>query len=492
AAAQVFNIERLVMPGPVIEAHASVEESCSSCHVSDASDDQDLLCGSCHHDVLGDRQSGIGFHGLHPDAVADECGSCHQVHEGRDAQAIEFSAASFNHFFTDLPLVGGHIDVECAECHAPGAAYRQASQQCGACHDSNDVHMGALGADCAGCHSAEGWHFVQFDHSMTMFPLRAAHAETACVDCHRNQSFVGTPLRCASCHRDDDVHDGGNGAQCADCHSDTSWAATNFEHWMIAGFALEGSHRTLACQSCHTVDLAAALPRTCVGCHQSRDVHRGSFGDDCAECHSPVQWAATGFDHSSATGFNLSGAHAQAQCGDCHSSDTGAQPAADCISCHAPDPHRGQLSSECADCHGDTAWQTDVRFDHGLAAFPLIGAHATEDCGACHATVAFHDAEEDCAGCHAEDDYHAGTLGEVCATCHSPVGWQAWMFDHGSVSQFPLSGAHATLGCASCHQQDLASMLAVGTTCASCHRNDDPHDGRFGADCGSCHTTEAF
>lgn len=492
AEAQVLNIERLIMPGPVIEAHASIEESCDSCHAANETDSQDALCGSCHVDVQEDRATGRGFHGLHPVAFDSECFSCHQEHEGRDAQAIQFEPATFNHLFTDFPLDGAHEQVACTDCHASGATFREAEEQCSDCHGNDDVHMGVLGTSCESCHVSSGWEAVAFDHSTTMFPLQAGHEQADCIDCHRNQTFVGTPLRCDSCHREDDVHEGRNGPDCATCHNDTSWIATNFDHWMVSGFALEGRHGSLSCQSCHTVDLAAALPQTCVGCHADQDVHDGILGENCASCHSQTTWVNTGFDHMSQTGFALTGVHADAACEDCHVETVAAALPTNCAGCHSQDPHQDQLGSDCAACHSDVAWNLDVLFDHGLTAFPLIGLHAQAQCADCHATPAFHDAEENCLDCHSDDDYHGGSLGDTCATCHSPVSWQAWMFDHSSVSQFPLTGAHEELGCASCHQEDLNSMVAAGTTCASCHRHDDAHDGRFGTDCGSCHTTDAF
>lgn len=492
AEAQAFNFERLVMPGPVIEAHASVEESCDSCHVDTQGDSQDLLCGSCHTNVEQDRGSARGFHGLHPQASTEQCFSCHQEHEGRDADIVQFDTAAFDHSFTNLPLVGEHAGVECVNCHVEDSAYRTASAQCSTCHSDDDVHMGVLGTTCSDCHSALGWPEVEFDHSTTMFPLRAAHEQAQCVDCHRNQTFVGTPLRCASCHRDDDVHEGRNGTECASCHNDASWMATDFNHWMVSGFALEGRHANASCQSCHTSDLTSALPQTCIGCHAERDVHEGLLGENCASCHAPNEWSATGFDHLSNTGFALTGAHADAGCVDCHSESVEFALPSDCAGCHQPDPHMNQLGTDCAGCHGDIAWTEQVLFDHGLAEFPLIGLHAQAQCADCHATPAFHDAGENCVDCHAEADYHDGSLGEACADCHSPVGWQAWRFDHNAVSDFPLTGAHSQLGCANCHQDELGSMLAAGTTCASCHRHEDAHDGRFGTDCGSCHTTDAF
>jgi hypothetical protein len=37
----------------------------------------------------------------------------------------------------------------------------------------------------------------------------------------------------------------------------------------------------------------------CVNCHATKDRHRGFFGEDCAQCHSPTGWAVAGFRHPS-------------------------------------------------------------------------------------------------------------------------------------------------------------------------------------------------
>jgi Cytochrome c7 and related cytochrome c len=228
----------------------------------------------------------------------------------------------------------------------------------------------------------------------------------------------------------------------------------------------------------------------------------GSLGESCSSCHNTVAWAAATFDHSGATGFALNGAHADLECSSCHSAGTVAGSVAsaamvplpvDCAGCHSDDdPHLGQLGSECATCHFESGWTGRVLFDHDLTLFPLVGVHAETGCAMCHSSTAFHDAGEQCVDCHASDDVHAGTFGIVCATCHNPTAWQAWMFDHDAATGFPLDGAHGSLSCATCHESTLQNLAGAATNCAQCHRNDDPHDGRFGGSCGDCHTTESF
>ena len=64
-----------------------------------------------------------------------------------------------------------------------------------------------------------------------------------------------------------------------------------FDHF-TTGFPLEGAHRRASCRACHGDDLAAALPRGCVGCH--RDPHVGRLGSRCDQCHdADLGWRAS-------------------------------------------------------------------------------------------------------------------------------------------------------------------------------------------------------
>jgi hypothetical protein len=266
----------------------------------------------------------------------------------------------------------------------------------------------------------------------------------------------------------------------------------SFDHAGVSRFPLLGAHGELGCTACHTNDLTTALPSSCEGCHANDDPHRGNFGGDCASCHTVTNWNAASFDHFTATAFELLGSHASLSCIQCHTDSAATALPTSCLGCHESDPHAGQLGETCADCHGQASWTGDVLFDHGLSSFPLIGAHAALECTACHSTLAFHDAAQACVDCHIDDDVHAANFGEDCAGCHNPVGWRNTNFDHAVVADFPLTGAHAALDCASCHRQPLEAMAVTASTCASCHRHDDAHNGAFGTGCGQCHSTEEF
>jgi hypothetical protein len=190
------------------------------------------------------------------------------------------------------------------------------------------------------------------------------------------------------------------------------------------------------------------------------------------------------------------GAHEMLACTECHTANIDTfTPPTTCFGCHEPDdPHTGQLGQGCESCHGESEWTLDVRFDHDVGAFPLIGQHRSATCEDCHETPAFLDAPTQCVDCHVEDDVHASGLGLDCGLCHNPVDWQRWTFDHAAQAEFGLEGAHARLGCDGCHRSAvrMAEEIVLPRTCGGCHRGDDIHRGEFGFDCARCHATTSF
>src|SRR6185295_12202857 len=61
--------EKLVMPGPLIGAHAELEKTCKSCHEPFAQQSQSGLCMACHKPIAADRQAKRNYHGRHPEAL---------------------------------------------------------------------------------------------------------------------------------------------------------------------------------------------------------------------------------------------------------------------------------------------------------------------------------------------------------------------------------------------------------------------------------------
>lgn len=168
-------------------------------------------------------------------------------------------------------------------------------------------------------------------------------------------------------------------------------------------------------------------------------------------------------------------------------------PPESCIGCHRDnDPHKRQLGDGCGQCHGETDWKTAVRFDHDLSDFPLLGKHAQAKCADCHKSPAFLDADATCVSCHRKEDVHKGRLGPDCSTCHTPVDWARWRFDHDAQTDFKLTGKHRGLDCGSCHKTEVKGKIEQSTRCVACHSADDKHRGSFGTTCERCHSTETF
>jgi hypothetical protein len=482
------------MPGPVIAAHAKLEEDCGQCHQPTDRTKQTPLCLACHKAVAHDVTSHTGFHGRISNIDKAQCNACHTEHKGRTADIVKFDSLLFDHTSTDFPLTGSHAALECSGCHAPKKAYRDAPHECVACHRNDDAHAGKLGTQCSDCHKTTDWPHARFDHDKTSFPLHDKHREVACVQCHVNGQYRETPKTCVSCHAVDDVHRGSRGTDCAECHHTTGWKSEHFDHLKQTGFGMLGKHARLECRDCHrSGNLHEKLPRTCQGCHQADDAHAGRLGTECNTCHTNETWTSPSFDHRRDAHFALVGKHAALDCHICHTASIKTQRlGTDCASCHkSDDPHRGALGKDCAQCHTAERWLPIQNFDHDLTSFPLIGLHVAVPCARCHDTPDFRKTPQGCNDCHASNDVHKGGLGSSCNSCHSPNGWKLWEFDHAAQTRFPLTGAHGKLTCGSCHVKP-ATEVKLPTDCSACHKQDDVHLGQFGAQCQRCHSTITF
>jgi hypothetical protein len=178
------------------------------------------------------------------------------------------------------------------------------------------------------------------------------------------------------------------------------------------------------------------------------------------------------------------------------------------VSCHQADydaNHAGTgFTTNCTSCHTTGGWP-GASFDHGATTgYPLVGAHATVDCGSCHNptdnSLIFPEPAngQDCVACH-QTDYdakHGGTnFPTMCASCHTESQWKGASFDH-SITGYALQGAHASAPCTSCHDPTTNALLfpqpANDQDCVACHQADYDanHTGtNFPLTCASCHTT---
>jgi len=500
-----LDIEKLFMPGDVISGHQQYEDDCKQCHVRLRETTQQQLCLDCHKNIASDVKALKGFHGKNEQATSADCIVCHTDHKGRNANIIWLDKDRFDHESTDYPLVGKHAQVECSSCHKPEKKYREALSSCISCHKDQDVHDNKLGEKCESCHNSKGWSSEKFDHDQTDCKLKLAHKKVACDLCHVANQYKDTPKKCASCHAIKDVHQNRFGDQCQDCHQEKKWTESKFDHDRDTHYRLKGKHQKVSCNSCHTVadqkkktkiklSKHKKTSRDCYSCHRLDDVHKGKNEKKCGQCHNEKSWLESSFDHDKKTKFALKGAHKKASCQACHQDDKkGKKTDMACYSCHKhEDVHQGQEGKQCNDCHNDeTWWMEDVRFDHELSDFPLIGQHLVVGCESCHLTSAFKDVKKDCNSCHRDDDVHKQALGEECQQCHNPNDWLIWLFNHDK-TDFKIEGAHQKAHCHSCHYKPRIKGKSKNSQCIDCHHLDDIHNGNFGPDCGSCHDQDDF
>jgi len=399
-------------------------------------------------------------------------------------------------------------EERCANCHDRTDRNRQ-TQLCLDCHKeiAGDVRQkrgfhghlpGIEGSQCHACHSEHLGREAdivklsreQFNHDLSDYPLRGAHAHVPCEGCH----VAGQPYReakggCLACHRRQEPHEGKLGRDCASCHDENAWRHVSYNHDKTA-FPLHDKHTEIACAACHFGNRYQDTPRECASCHTPDDVHRGEHGPKCADCHTTRNWKTSKFDHKKeSNGFALEGAHEHIACNDCHrSGNLKDKLPRECFGCHqGQDSHAGRLGNDCGKCHGNEKWKPAL-FDHGRdTTWPLTGRHGQVACHTCHtAPTAAQKLPTQCASCHRASDVHLGKLGTGCDQCHTTQGWRTVInFDH-DLTKFPLVGLHVAVPCEQCHL--TREYRDVGRECFDCHRKDDVHKGKLGKECARCHS----
>ena len=515
---------------PLLGAHAALE--CVDCHKSEAVGQfagLSITCISCHNTDFQTAQPShttLNF--------PTNCESCHSEDS--------WLGAKFDHLkMTGYALTGAHATLECTACHI-GGKYQGTPAQCYGCHaadfngTTNPPHAQAgFSQQCQTCHTTVAWIPATFDHNMTTFPLTGAHVNVACNLCHVNGQFAGTPTDCYSCHVKDfnattspNHVQGGFSQQCQMCHTTTAWQPATFDHSKTA-FPLTGAHLNVSCATCHTDNFAGTLPTNCYGCHAadfngttSPNHVQSGIPQQCQVCHNTTAWIPATFDHSQ-TSFPLTGAHLNVSCATCHTDNYAGTLPTNCYGCHAKDyantatiagvPNHANagFSQDCTQCHTTTTW-LNATFNHNATAFPLTGAHTTVACATCHTDNYAGTLPTTCYGCHTKDYTNTATISGVpnhvtanfpqdCTLCHTTTTWLNATFDH-STTSFPLTGAHTTVACATCHTDNYAGTLP--TTCYGCHTQDYNNtatvggsvpnhvSGGYPTDCTMCHTTATW
>jgi len=504
--------EAQLSPGPLSRAHASLEgnKRCFDCHGA-GEKSMTGQCLSCHAEIARPAAAGRG---LHAREGRGDCAACHPEHAGTDFALVSWGKEGrdwFDHRRSGWPLEGAHAALRCEKCHTAafqdstafaGVARHDFSRshlglatRCKSCH--KDPHAGRLGATCESCHNAARWQQIAeeaFDHSKTRYPLRGAHAQVKCEQCHDPKTAWGArPVfaACSSCH--EDAHAGqttlaGATVDCADCHDVTAFRPSTYTvaRHRSSAYPLEGKHTAVACDRCHTRvaegdsrfgTARARLRLTHAAC---RDCHAEAHGTQlakradrgaCESCHGLAGWTPSTFDaraHADA-GAPLEGRHADARCAACHGPERRDLPpmATDDVVGAARVALSLGAITECASCHQD----------------PHAGRYARRERGAA-----------ECRSCHGADSFR---LTRVDAALHARLG-------------APLNEAHAAVACPFCHEElrkpDAQSTLLLAgllpalkfeahrTKCADCH--EDPHRAQFaardGGSCERCHGEAAF
>jgi hypothetical protein len=336
----------------------------------------------------------------------------------------------------------------------------QANDDCEVCH--GPVEFGTDDSSfCANssCHG-RSWPEVDLDAA---FPhpieLEGKHAEAWCHDCHNGERQPS--YECANCHEPPEPHFGEN---CEECHSPMGFAGADmgdFEHPL----PLEGAHATAGCADCHVE--GQAISADCSSCHEPPSPH---FGTNCADCHTPTSFGDATLP-AGAHPIPLEGAHAAADCADCHVE--GQAISADCASCHEPpDAHFGP---NCADCHTPTSFgaATLPASEHPS---PLEGAHATAACDGCHGEGG-ETPEFECSNCHEPPENH---LAGECDICHTPEGFAesaSFLVDLAPEIEHELDGRD---DCLVCHDPKGNAIPApsnhvdyTSEQCLLCHKAEE-------------------
>lgn len=510
-------------PGPVSHVHARVEalaggEHCAGCHGGWFGDMQ-AACTECHEDIGAQLVEGNGLHGSFSDGTGARCATCHGEHHGGEFQLVNrlaFAQAGvadvqqFDHRTVGFDLGGAHVGLVCTECHEHAEAelppegakrYLGLQRDCASCHP--DPHGGQMQMACTTCHGQHTFGERHVIGHRRWLPLEGAHADLDCRTCHA----FGTANALERLHARPD----GEGRACAACHD-----SPHDEAFVAGNAAADGLGTDAGCVACHELN------------------HR-DFDDE--------RLTLTAEQHAHA-GFPLVAPHDAVACTDCHAADgtfaerhSGRSPD-DCRSCHG-DPHGGQFDRSpladqgCVSCHARTHFAPHG-FDlaaHAKTALPLDGAHAEQDCEACHQQQSeqhprrFRGTPSRCEQCH--DDAHLGAFAHkrvqleaeprgACALCHRTDAWASLehaRFDHQDWAGFRIDGAHGQIDCTDCHARTdepdrfgrrfgrVPEHAGSGVGCQRCHG--DPHEGQFDRDgvptsvdgregCRRCHGTSSF
>jgi len=213
--------------------------------------------------------------------------------------------------------------------------------------------------------------------------------------------------------------------------------------------------------------------------------HGPTLNLPCENCHSATAWrpikANPEFDHDK-TKYPLRGMHEKVECTQCHVKPVFTNAGKNCQDCHT-DVHQRKMGTNCAQCHTVQGWNTAVQqVKEHQNRFPLLGAHAAVQCEDCHKGAAvgqFKGLSTACVSCHRADfqkttnpNHVTSQFPQNCQMCHTFDSWIGATFNHaGPPANFPLTGAHATIACTTCHINNNYNLTTPPNACGNsgCH-----------------------
>jgi len=346
---------------PLTGSHVGVD--CIKCHANGYAGTS-TTCVSCHQANYNATTNPNHL----TNKFSTDCQTCHNV--------TAWQPSTFNHNTTAFPLTGGHVGVDCIQCHGNG--YVSTPSTCVSCHQANynattnPNHLtNKFSTDCQTCHNATAWQPSTFNHNTTAFPLTGSHVGVACITCHE-KGYAGIPTTCVSCHQANyNVATNPNhiaakfSTECQTCHNTIAWQPSTFNHNTATAFPLKGGHIGVDCIKCHTNGYAG-ISTTCVSCHMAdyntttNPAHAAAkFPTTCETCHTVTAWIPSSFNHS--TYFPITTSRHNVSCTICHTTPTN-YALFTCLtaSCHpkatTDSDHRGETgyvynSANCYSCH---------------------------------------------------------------------------------------------------------------------------------------------
>ncbi len=307
-----------------------------------------------------------------------------------------------------------------------------------------------------------------FNHMKTGFPLTGAHAAAACVTCHLDGVFNGTPRTCEGCHTmgkrvvatpkssNHVVTD----APCRACHFNTAtFLGARFNH---------ATTKPEQCDTCHNGRIAQGRP-------VDHNIGKKAT-DSCDHCHRTSAFIPSSWNHMGVIP------------GSCDSAGCHVSGANQYYRSTATHTRTGMATYKCDDCHNFVSWYPG-HYKH-------FASSPTGRCDGCHnnavaiSTPSGHVAigTDDCGQCHTSTNSWLGALGAKPAN-HIPY--------------------NAGASCSNCHVGNTVATGAalhafVSGTCKTCHDSNSPqylgrmerkrlgsHEGsKTTQDCISCHARQ--